>query len=171
MVLVLYLRRGAMEQKVLTQEQLNNLVSFTALLYYYLASEIVQAFGQDGEKAVIRALEKFGQERGAQIRRKVEEEGLPLSLENLARFYDLPIEAAWRTSIRISPRKGTSLVEYCPFAATWHKRNAEKLGSLYCKSEEALIKAYNPAVEYEQKKTLLTGDDKCEVTMTLKDSS
>ena len=58
---------------------------------------------------------------------------------------------------------------YCPFADLWRKRNAEKLGALYCKSEEALIKAYNPAVEYEQKRSLLTGNDKCEVAMEIKE--
>lgn len=158
-----------MEQKVLTQEQLDNLIRCTALLYYHLANEVVEAFGEEGERTIARAMEKFGQERGENIRRKVEEEGLPLSLENMARFYDLPIEAAWQTSIKMSPRKGTSFVVYCPFADLWRKRNAEKLGALYCKSEEALIKAYNPAVEYEQKRSLLTGNEKCEVVMEIKE--
>ena len=158
-----------MEPQEVKQAELNDLVRFTALLYYHLAKEVVQAFGQEGEKAIARAMENLGQERGMTIKAKVEEEGLPLTLENLARFYDLPLAGAWRTTARISPRRATHMVEYCPFAQVWRQRKAENLGLLYCKVEDALKQAYNPDIVFEQSKSLMAGQDCCLISAKLKE--
>ena len=158
-----------MEPQEARQAQLDELVQFSALLYYHLAKEVVQTFGQQGEEAIARAMENFGRERGLTIKAKVEEEDLPLTLDNLARFYDLPVTGAWRTTARISPRRATHMVEYCPFAKIWRQRKAENLGLLYCKVEDALKQAYNPDIISEQSKSLMAGQDCCLVSAKLKE--
>ena len=54
-------------------------------LYYYLAKELVDSFGNDGEQALRRAVRSFAVDRGEQMRAQAEEMGLPLDWHTFSR--------------------------------------------------------------------------------------
>jgi len=47
-----------------------------------------------GERALRKAIENFGSERGENTRKEVLKRGLPLTMENLSKYYDMPLKEA-----------------------------------------------------------------------------
>lgn len=137
-----------------------------AKLYYFMAKEVVEEFGEAGKEAVKRAVINYGEYRGKQIREKVEAQGLPLTVENLGKFYDLPLGFAWKSD---KLRKEENLLEkkvtYCPFAEEWKSLGAEELGLIYCLQDEALRKAFNPDFDFTQFTNVLSGHKDCHTVL------
>lgn len=88
-----------MEEKQFSQSEVRDIVDkmarTLALLYHFLSSEVVADFGSKGEEAVRRAIHQYGKLRGEKIREEVAALGLPLTVENLSKYYDLPLPLAW----------------------------------------------------------------------------
>ena len=61
-----------------------------ALMYYTFAKEMIDSFGEEGKKALIRAIKAYGQARGQRLQKRHEEMGLPINLRTLFENYDLP---------------------------------------------------------------------------------
>lgn len=152
-----------MEQRASPQIGMKQVLRFSALLYYHLASEVIRSFGDQGKEAIAQAIENLGRERGEAIRQRVLEQGLPLDLQNLGRFYDLPIGEEWKATIEVRGEAVVAISDYCPFAEVWLEHNAPEVGALYCKVDNALRKAYNPAILFHHETTLLTGGNQCEL--------
>jgi hypothetical protein len=85
-----------MEEGKLTEEEklkdvTRRFVKTLGLLHYFLAKEVVDTFGKEGEEAVRKALRKYGAARGEAMRKIVESKGEELSIENLGKNYDIPL--------------------------------------------------------------------------------
>ncbi len=61
-----------------------------ALMYCTMAREMVDSFGEEGKKALIRAIQSYGKVRGERLRKRHQEQGLPINMRSLFEHYDLP---------------------------------------------------------------------------------
>ncbi|NIT77698.1 MAG: hypothetical protein GWO44_12610, partial [Thermoplasmata archaeon] len=66
-----------------------------AAFYALVARKLRERLGDEGLELLREILREFGTRRGEEIRRRVEEKGLPLTLENFVSHYNLPMAAAW----------------------------------------------------------------------------
>ena len=161
------------DEKQFTQTEVGEIVDkmarTLATLYHCMASEVVAEFGAAGEGAVRRAVLKYGETRGRKIREEVLAKGLPLTVANLAQFYDLPLPLAWVSDkIQVEENCVEKQVTYCPFAEEWKKLHGEKLGLIYCEQDFAMRAAYNPELELSQFTNVLSGDPHCHTILEWK---
>lgn len=155
----------------MTQEQqpgqgqmtpLKGLARLAALIYHYCAQEAVETLGEEEGRALMgRAIRKMGEERGRRIRERVDAAGLEPNLDNLARFYDLPIGEAWEATFEKREDGQLETVTYCPLAEVWQELGRPDLDMTYCDIDMAIINGYNPDIDIERLKSLLTGDGCC----------
>ncbi len=132
-----------------------------AKLYKYMSDEVINAVGKDqGEKIVRKAVWKFGKERGKNIRNKVLDNNLDLTLENMIKYYDMPLNNAWEAEVELKADMFKEVVSYCPFAQEWIESNSEELGYIYCEQDIALMKAYNENIDFNRNENIMDGTDK-----------
>ena len=79
---------------------------------------------QDAKKSFERAIIEFGHERGKKIAEEVLEAGLPLTIENLDRFYDIPLAEGWDVHRTYENDMKMNVTDSCTFATVW----LEKIG-------------------------------------------
>lgn len=153
-------------EKTFTREEVREIVDkmarTLAMLYYFLGSEVVEEFGAAGEEVIRRAIHKYGDARGRKIREEVLARGLPLTVENLSKFYDLPLPLAWVSEkIRVEENCLEKKVTYCPFAEEWKRLKGEKLGLIYCEQDLSMRRGYNPKLDLQQFTNVLENDRHC----------
>ncbi len=164
------------DEKTFTGEEVREMVDkmarTLALLYFFVAREVVGEFGPGAEEVIRRAVIKYGDERGRKIRDEVMARGLPLTVENLSKFYDLPLPMAWVSKkIRNEENCLEKKVTYCPFAEEWKRLGGEKLGLIYCEQDLSMRKAYNPELDLRQFTNVLNGDPHCHTIVERKKDS
>lgn len=143
------------------------MAKFTALLYYHLTKAMIDDFGEDAKKTIRKAIERFGFERGRSIAERVKKEGYELTIDNLDRFYDIPIAAGWSPEGKYKYKSEESIKKYgctksCIFADVWIEKNWRDIGRIYCEVDTALRKGYNEKIKYTPTKNILSGDECCE---------
>lgn len=91
---------------------------------------------EEGLNAAKEAIREFGHFRGALVRKKVEEAGLPLTMENEYKFHDLPIGTnIWNAVSSEKDGKRVSEIITCPFGQVWKSMGVEEIGLTYCDIE------------------------------------
>ncbi|MFX1318195.1 MAG: L-2-amino-thiazoline-4-carboxylic acid hydrolase [Promethearchaeota archaeon] len=134
-------------------QQVRKVGNQVGLLFYHFARTLIDELGDaKGKVLILKAVESYGTERGKIIRKRVEQAGLELTMENFSKFSDLP-QSGWEYS-----EEGTT---YCCYAEAWMDRGVEDLGRLYCEVDFALLKAYNPKMRLRRVGSLLDGDPCC----------
>ena len=134
-----------------------------AALFYFLADEVINTYGEDAVKVIKRAMERFGLHRGQKIREKVLHEGEQLTLENLFKYYDMPLLKAWEMEAEDTPQKRVSCVSYCPMAVQWKELEGEEIGQLYCTVDPYLVQGYNPELSFWHEGTIPQGEKECKL--------
>lgn len=73
------------------QEQYADLTTFARFskMFAQIAKPVVDEFGEEGEQVIMRAVERFGNKRGAGIAQRARTNGLENSLENYLTNYDM----------------------------------------------------------------------------------
>jgi hypothetical protein len=146
---------------------LQGMARLVGLLFHYFAEEAENTMGKEAGRALVtRAIYNMGRERGKRIRERVDAAGLEPTLENLFKFYDLPIGEAWQSQ---SARSGDCLIKtytYCPLAEVWKQLGDEERGILYCDIDIAIIEGYNPDITIHPIKNVQRGDERCEYEYT-----
>ena len=157
---------AAKSKKTFNQEEVAEIVDkmarTLALLHYYLSKEVVDEFGPKGEEVIRRAVIKYGDARGRKIREEVLAKGLPLTVENLSKFYDLPLPLAWKSKkVRSEENYLEKKVTYCPFAEEWKRVKGERVGLIYCEQDLSMRKGYNPEFDMQQFTNVMDGKPHC----------
>lgn len=143
------------------QNPTQRMAKFTALLYYHLTRAIVEDYGEGAKETIKKAIRAFGLERGGNIARRAKEAGFDLSIENLDKFYDMPIAQGWSLNAKYEEGKKYSRTEACIFAEVWKEKGWTEIGRLYCNVDPAIREGYNPKISYTQKENILEGDLFC----------
>lgn len=152
-------------------EAVRNMSVHMANLYYYLTKAVIEDFGEDAKKSFERAIVEFGHERGRKIAEQVKAEGLPLTLENLDRFYDIPIAEGWDLHRTYEEDKKYNVTDSCTFADVWLEKNWAEVGHIYCLVDIALREGYSSNVEFRPVKNILKGDENCQSLSVYRDLS
>ena len=133
------------------------------LMYYHLAREMIESFGDDGEKALRRAIRNYGHERGARLRKRHEEMGLPINIKSLFTHYDLPTHPG--DVRRREILKDDELLSYilvCPYQKLWAAHGGNDIGKIYCEEfHQAMWEAYRDDIVVEIPEILTKGDEHC----------
>lgn len=120
-------------------------------LYYYLAREMLDTFGVEGEKALRRGIREFARDRGRTLRERHQAAGIDVNVKSLAEHYDMPgsrTGAYRRTFIQLDEDNRVSETYICQLAQLWERLGNEeglRIGSIYCDE-------FHPAMwgEYDQ---------------------
>ena len=152
-----------MPNKSEVTDAVQRMADFTALLYYHLTKATIEEYGDGAKKTIKKAIREFGLERGRNISVKVKAAGEELTIDNLDKFYDMPIAVGWGPEPKYdeSGRKH-SCTKSCTFADLWISKNWEEIGQIYCEVDLAIRLGYNPDIIYTPTKNILAGDPCCE---------
>lgn len=142
-----------------------------ANLYYHLTKAVVEDFGEDAKKTIERGIRNFGLERGRKIAQEVKAAGLPLTLENLDRFYDLPIAEGWDLERTYENNMRMSVTPQCTFADVWLEKNWAEVGHIYCLTDLAIREGYSGNVKFCPIRNILEGDAHCQSLSVYRDEA
>ena len=140
-----------------------------AKLYYHMAKEMLDTFGEEGEKALRRAVRAYGRDRGATLREKHREAGIPLTVESIFKHYDMPgTESSHfrRTTFKLDENTRQSETYVCQFNEIWNDHGGvpalRSLGQIYCNEfHPAMWGEYDPDISVELPRLLTQGDEHC----------
>ena len=137
-----------------------------AALYYWLTKEMVADYGEEAAcETIRRAVREFGLERGRNIRDEVLKDGEPLTIENLDRYYDIPVAEGWSNAAVYENGEKHNTTASCTFADVWMERGWTKIGQIYCLVDPAIREGYTeghePALTYTTDKNVMRGDGCC----------
>lgn len=150
-------------------EAVRNMSVHMANMYYYLTKEVIADFGEEAKKSIERAIIEFGHERGRKIAEQVKAAGLPLTLENLDKFYDIPIAEGWDLHRTYEEDRKHNITDSCTFADVWLEKDWAEVGHIYCLVDIALREGYSDNVEFQPVKNILKGAPHCESLTVYKD--
>jgi hypothetical protein len=143
-----------------------------ALLYHYMAREIVDRLGEEeGRKLIKDAVWKYGVHCGKTVKEGVEKMGLPLTKENFRKVPDLP-SRGWRHRVVDLPDGKKQTQSYlCPLARAWQELDDDlSLDRIYCFVDQSKTEGYNGCdLECIHAHNVLDGDAFCEVVMREKE--
>jgi len=136
-----------------------------AMMYYHLAKEFA-ALGEEGEEALRRGIRNYGDARGARLRRRHIENGLPISMETLFTNYDLPGDnKSKREQVKLTMDERESYTMECGLEKVWAAEGGDegdRLGSVYCDEfHQAMWGAYKVGTVVELPELLTKGDPHC----------
>ena len=139
--------------------------SLYALMYFYLAKEFA-ALGKEGEESLKRGIRNYGAARGARLRKRHLEKGLPITMETLFTNYDLPGDnQSKRRQVKLTEDERESHTFYCGLEGVWASEGGDegdRLGSIYCDEfHQAMWGAYREGTVVELPKLLTKGDPYC----------
>jgi nitroreductase len=134
-----------------------------ALIYHHFAETAVKELGKaKGLELVRKAVDAYGDQVGAEAKKKAHKKGESLTPENFES--DLP-DMAWNTEEVTVDGEQRVRVFHCPLAAEWLEWGNPEIARLYCFVDQAKMKGFNPDYEYVHIKNLLDGDAYCELAI------
>ncbi len=142
-----------------------------ANMYYYMTKAVLEDFGDEARKSFERAIIDFGHERGRKIAEQVRADGLPLTLENLDLYYDIPIAEGWDVHRSYENDEKHNITDSCTFADVWMEKDWAEIGHIYCLIDIALREGYSDNVEFRPVRNVLKGDSCCESLTVYKDKT
>lgn len=158
-----------MAQVTTIGEAVRNMSVHMANMYYYLTKAVLEDFGNVARKSFERAIIEFGHERGRKIAEEVQAAGLPLTLENLDKFYDIPIAEGWSLHRSYENDQKMNVTDTCTFADVWLEKNWAEVGHIYCLIDIAIREGYSKNVKFCPIKNILEGDDYCQSLTVYRD--
>lgn len=143
-------------------EAVRNMSVHMANMYYYMTKAVIEDFGDEAKKSFERAIVEFGHARGRAIREKVLADGEPLTIENLDKYYDIPIAEGWDVHREYAEDHKDNITDSCTFADVWMDKDWAEVGHIYCLVDIAIREGYSDNVEFRPVKNILMGDDFCQ---------
>lgn len=120
-----------------------------ALLFAFFARETLPQ--PDGEKAILRAVERYGLERGGRMAKRARKDGMPLTVGNYLLYGEwaaAPGESA--LSVPEFEPEVNLQNHCCAWDHTWKERGMIPYGKLYCTAvDAALARGYDPELNLE----------------------
>jgi len=131
-------------------------------------AEMVDSFGEAGEKALIRAIQAYGKARGERLKERHQEQGLLVNLRSLFEHYDLPGHPDTRKErTHFTDDKLVSDTHLCPYERLWRAHACNDVGLLYCQHfHHAFWQTYRPDIDVQIPETLTKDDPYCRFIVT-----
>jgi hypothetical protein len=153
---------------MVSEEDIAEFGDLWSLMYYVFAREMVDSFGEDGKEALGRAIRNYGRARGLRLKRRHEEQGLPINLRSLFEHYDLPAHPdTEKTRTVFEDDELVSFTYVCPYEKIWRAKSGTDLGLIYCENfHHAMWQAYRPDLKVEMPEILTKDDPHCKFIVT-----
>ncbi len=140
-----------------------------AKLYFHMAKEMLDSFGEEGEAALRRAIQAFGRDRGATLKKRHQAKQLPINVKSLFDQYDMPgtdSSRFRRTTFKLDENTRQSETYVCHFQEIWEELGGvpalRSLGQIYCNEfHPAMWGEYDPDIKVQLPKLLTQGDEHC----------
>lgn len=134
-----------------------------ALMYCTMAREMVDSFGDDGKKALIRAIKNYGKVRGERLRKRHKKQGLPINMRSLFEHYDLPGHPeTQKTRVKFTDNFLESYTYLCTHERLWREYGCNDVGLLYCQYfHHAFWQTYRPDIDVQIPEILTKDDPHC----------
>ena len=145
------------------KEQVARVCRRLGLLHYAFSKTLVEALGDErGRQAAMKAIKLYSTMIGEEARKKVMAKGLDISPENYSE--DLPLYGMHeRTEVLEVEGQRRKRAYGCVMGKVWRELGAEDLGRIYCYVDPGKYMSYNPDFKLIHYKTLLEGDEYCEL--------
>lgn len=157
----------SMKEKVvyMKDEPLARMGELWAKLYYHMAKEML-TLGEEGEKALRRAIRNYARDRGETTRKQAEVLGLPLTYETFqVTVKDMPFKQICEEMVKYYPdAMGSTAVDgFCAYAEVWRKYpDGWKVGKIYCDEfHHPKWAAFNPKFRVDMVAEITRGDPCC----------
>ena len=139
-----------------------------SLMYIVFAKEMVNSLGQEGKEALVRAVRAYGKARGERLRKRHEEQGLPITMRSLFEHYDLPGTPGTKKERKVfEDNKLVSYTYQCPYEQVWRANDGTDLGLLYCENfHHAFWQTYRPDIDVQIPEILTKDDPHCLFVVT-----
>ena len=155
------------------QKCMMNLADAYTLMYGFVAGNIIEECGVDGDAAVREATRQFGYDRAETTRAKHLAVNAKINMLNLFTLYhDLPGDPRFRRELQeIKPTERVSHTIVCPMADIWKEYGWMKIGRIYC---EEFHPACYSRYAYDQTQVNLSktltqeGDEYCDFNVILR---
>jgi hypothetical protein len=148
-----------------TEDVTQAIIRLDTTMYGFLASEIADTLGDERADGILRhAVRSFGRYRGNDIRRDVERRGLPLDVQRLLEYWDLPtVGESWDMQHKDrSPHYEGYDLPGCPFHDYLRYTCPQRFNVLMCEEVHvAVAKEFNPEVDVWYPSLLTRGQSKC----------
>jgi hypothetical protein len=148
-----------------TEDVTQAITRLDTAMYAFLAREIADTIGADGADTLLReAVRGFGRYRGNEIRRDVESRGLPLDVQRLLEYWDLPsLQESWDMQHKDrSPHYEGYDLPGCPFHDYLRHLCPQQYAVLMCEEVHvAVAKEFNPETDVWYPSLLTRGQDRC----------
>ncbi len=147
-------------------ENLTALARRMARLYHYIARTMKEELGRsETERILTKSVWRYGESLGREAREEAEARGLEPEMEYFDQVSDCPgIGCEKDVGGEIGARE--EIVTSCPLADEWLKLGND-LARLYCLSQQAKYRAYNPKLQCEYLSNRLDGDGECHLVVRL----
>ena len=125
---------------------------------------------QNGEATFILAIQKYGEQRGSRMAQRAIRDGRKLDFAAYCAYGELSYTDDYYLSDKhIKEISKSPDYRYLAYACPWHeefnKMNAKDAAIVYCSHlDKALVRGFNPYLEFEVKSTLHE-HDKCDFVM------
>jgi hypothetical protein len=148
-----------------TEDVTQAITRLDSSMYGFLAQEIAGTLGDDRTDALLRdAVKGFGRYRGNDMRRDVESRGLPLDVQRLLEYWDLPsLEESWDMQNKDrSPHYEGYDLPGCPFHDYLRYTCPQRFAVLMCEEVHvAVAKEFNPEIDVWYPSLLTRGQNRC----------
>ena len=150
-----------------------NLGDCYTLMYGYIVRQLLEEFGERGEKAVREGTRHFGVDRATATRNKHLAVGAKINMKNLFTLYhDLPGDPRFRRELQeLNPQERVSHTLVCPMADVWKEHGQMHIGRIYCEEfHPACYSAYAYGHTHVNLAKTLTqeGDEYCAFNIVLR---
>ncbi|MGL5436447.1 MAG: L-2-amino-thiazoline-4-carboxylic acid hydrolase [Lachnospiraceae bacterium] len=117
-------------------------------LFANIAKEVVDKFGEEGEKAIKDGVWAFGVERGRNIAERARANGCEIDTYSYLSNYDMGRGDDFTADNTYGDNQVEQLFSQCGFADQWLEDGTERYGKLYCDViDPAIAKGYSENLE------------------------
>lgn len=134
-----------------------------SMLFALISKNIISTFAKKGERVIMDAVKKYGNQRGNRMALRAEMDGQPLDVKSYLAYGEWeasPGETDWRYT-NFSP-EFTMENHKCPWYDAWKKYGINDFGKLYCTVVDAALAEGFANLDLKVLKTLSFGDDSCD---------
>lgn len=135
-----------------------------AFLFGLIAKETIESCGEEGAKAVVEGIIKYGKERGNRMALRVKKDGGDLDLVNYIAYSEWEAKEG-DMDVRVHEINPDYHMEVykCPWYEEWNKNNLMKYACLYCRYvDEAIVEGFNKSLALDVLKNRADGGECCD---------
>ncbi len=134
-----------------------------AILFALMARDAIERFGDEGQKAILEGVRRYGEGRGRRMAARAQADGHPNNFMSYLLYGELKFD---ETSNDFRIVRKVPYVEMhalkCSWYEAWRKHGLLEYGRLYCREiDRSIMRGFNPDFRFDVDGTLSEGAPLC----------